>query len=216
MTNTRGIFCSGPSAGALRALSEAGSSSTRHRLPRRAQRRHRCPRPAPIPRSPRVSQGGGDPGDHKGRAPRAHLKRGESLIHSSNSTVMAAAARGAHWHEDRGAPSGILGRPGPPVRPPAPRSAPRARPPRNEAAAPPPRPACHCWGASPKSAARARRPLSPSGSVAKVRGRLAPPAVTAGERRQTPHPVALGTPGSHPGAPTSRPPSFPGHSGSGR
>lgn len=103
-------------------------------------------------------------------------------MHSSNSTVMAAAARGAHWHEDRGVSSGILGRPGPLVRPPA-RAALRARPSRNEAAAQLPRPACHCRGASPKSAERARRPLSPPGSVAKVRGPRVPPAVTAEESR---------------------------------
>lgn len=80
-------------------------------------------------------------------------------MHSSNSTVMAAAARGAHWHEDPGAQSGIPGQPS--------RAALGARPLRNEAAAPPPRPACHRRGASPKSAARPRRPLSPLGSVAK-------------------------------------------------
>lgn len=41
--------------------------------------------------------------------PAAHLKRGESLMHSSNSTVMAAASD-AHWTEDHDASSGIPGR----------------------------------------------------------------------------------------------------------
>lgn len=115
-------------------------------------------------------------------------------MHSSNSTVMAAVARGAHWHEDRGVPSGILGRPGPLVRLPA-RAALSARPPRNEAAAQLPRPACHRRGASLKSAARARRALSQPGSVAKCSS-LRPQALVSG-----------------PGAPTSRPPSFRGNSG---
>lgn len=50
----------------------------------------------------------------------------------------------------------------------------RARPPRNEAGAPWPRPACHRWGVSPKSAAAARThlPLSPLGSVAKCTAAL--------------------------------------------
>lgn len=92
VTSTRGIFCSRPWGPGLRALSEAGSSSPRPphtpRLPRPAQRRQRLPPPAPTR---------GDPAGHKGpRRPGAHLKRGESLMHSSNSTVMAAAARGAH------------------------------------------------------------------------------------------------------------------------
>lgn len=86
-------------------------------------------------------------------------------MHSSNSTVMAAAARGAHWHEDRGGPSGIPDRPArPPARPRRDRRPPA--PERGRCATAPPR-------------------LSPPGSVAKVLRPRAPPAVTAGERRQT-------------------------------
>lgn len=58
------------------------------------------------------------------------------------------------------------------------------------------------------SAARARRRLSRPGSVADVRGPRAPPAVTAGERRQTPLSAATATattpPGSGPDAASSR------------
>lgn len=172
-----GVFCSGPGAAALRALSRRVL-----RLPSPApaplQRRPRRPRPALVPGGPR-----GRPPRRPQRAAalRAHLKRGESLMHSSNSTVMAAAARGAQWHEDRGAPSGI---PGGPARsaPARPRSAPARpgmRPPRGRPAppvtagerrqSPPPARAarCHRRGPSPKSAALARRPLSPPGTVAK-------------------------------------------------
>lgn len=80
----------------------------------------------------------------------------------------------------------------------------------------PPRPACHRRGASPKSSACARRPLSPPGSVTKVHHPRAPPAVNAGERRQTAVPVAAGTPNSGPDASRFRLPSFSGHSRSGR
>lgn len=143
------------------------------------------PPPRAHPRRPRVPRGGGDPRRPQRAAPPpgAHLKRGESLMHSSNSTVMAAAARGAHWHEDRGARSGIPGRPArPSAGPPAPRSAPARpglRPPRRRPAppvtagecrqSPPPARAagCHGRGASPMFAARARLPLSRPGSVAK-------------------------------------------------
>lgn len=185
VTSTRGIFCSRPLGPGLRALSEAGSSSSHHRLPGPAQRRQRHPPPRAHPRRPRVPRGGGDPRRPQRAAPPpgAHLKRGESLMHSSNSTVMAAAARGAHWHEDRGARSGIPGRPArPSAGPPAPRSAPARpglRPPRRRPAppvtagecrqSPPPARAagCHGRGASPMFAARARLPLSRPGSVAK-------------------------------------------------
>ncbi|XP_007472258.1 PREDICTED: LOW QUALITY PROTEIN: pseudouridylate synthase-like 1 [Lipotes vexillifer] len=80
---------------------------------------------------------------------------------------MAAAARGAHWHEDGGAPSGIPCRPAR-LRRAAPRRARRPpAPERGRSATAPPR-------------------LSPPGSVAKVRRPPSTPAVTAGERRQTP------------------------------
>lgn len=161
-------FVPGSRAGALRALYKtcppalASGPGAGHKggtgAPARAH-------PPAAPGAPR----GDDPADHKGprRAPGAHLKRGESLMHSSNSTVMAAAARGAHWHEDRGAPSGIPCRPAR-LRRAAPRRA--RRPP------------------APERGRRATAPprLSPLGSVAKVRRPRAPPAVTAGERRQTP------------------------------
>lgn len=160
------------------------------------------PAPAPVtkaattvplcahPRRPRVPGGGGDPRRPQRAAPPpgAHLKRGESLMHSSNSTVMAAAAvrslaRGPRRSERHARPArSSVSRPA--------RAALGARPPRIEAAAPPPRPACHRRGMSPKSAARARRRLSRPGSVANVRRPRAPPAVTAGERRQTPLPAA--------------------------
>lgn len=69
VTSTRGIFCSGPSARALRVLSHAGSSSSRHRFPRGAQRRHRRPCPAPLPRPPGSPEGAATLATTKG-APR--------------------------------------------------------------------------------------------------------------------------------------------------
>lgn len=198
-----GVFCSGPGAAALRALSRRVL-----RLPSPApaplQRRPRRPRPALVPGGPR-----GRPPRRPQRAAalRAHLKRGESLMHSSNSTVMAAAACGAQWHEDRGAPSGIPGGPArsAPARPPArPRSAPARpgmRPPRGRPAppvtagerrqSPPPARAarCHRRGPSPKSAALARRPLSPPGTVAKrhsLRPRARPAPARPPRRPATP------------------------------
>ena len=183
-------FVPGSRAGALRALYKtcppalASGPGAGHKggtgAPARAH-------PPAAPGAPR----GGDPADHKGprRAPGAHLKRGESLMHSSNSTVMAAAARGAHWHEDRGAPSGIPCRPARPRRA-APRRA--RRPP------------------APERGRRATAPprLSPPGSVAKVRRPRAPSAVTAGERRQSSPPALAASchrRGASPNAPTSRP-----------
>lgn len=66
VTSTRGIFCSRPLGPGLRALSEAGSSSSHHRLPGPAQRRQRHPPPAPTHGGPGCPEGAATPADHKG------------------------------------------------------------------------------------------------------------------------------------------------------
>ncbi|XP_057605655.1 tRNA pseudouridine synthase-like 1 isoform X2 [Hippopotamus amphibius kiboko] len=84
-------------------------------------------------------------------------------MHSSNSTVMAAAARGAHWQQDRGGPSGIPGRPSRPRRAAAP---PRLSP--------------------PGSVAKVRRPRAPPAVTAgerRQKPRRPAPFIRAGGRR---------------------------------
>jgi hypothetical protein len=124
----------------------------------------RSPRWTPLARLRHKGGSPSPPAPYPG--PAAHLKRGESLMHSSNSTVMAAAS-GAHCAEDQGASSGI---PGPwtvcGARAEL-RSAP-ARPPARLGLSPARR------GPAPPVTAGERRQSQPL---------PAPPAVTSGERR---------------------------------
>lgn len=118
-------------------------------------------RPRPSPGRPAAPRGR-PPGGHKGRARGSpEARRVLDALLELHRHGCGAALTGSSPAAPRAASSAAR-----PARPPA-RAALRARPPRNEAAAPPPRPACHRRGASPKSAARGRRPLSPPGSVAK-------------------------------------------------
>lgn len=80
-----------------------------------------------------------------------------------------------------------------------------ARPPASEwAAEPPPRPACHRRGASPKSAARVPPACHRRGESPKSASH-ATPTVTSRECHQTPRPAVAGTPDSGRDAPMSRP-----------
>lgn len=191
VTSTRGIFCSRPLGPGLRALSEAGSSSSHHRLPRPPQRQQRHPLSLrPPTAAPGAPRGWRPPPTTKGRAASGGAPEARRVLD---------ALLELHRHGCGGARRSLAGGPRRSEQHPRParssrsrpaRAALGARPPRIEAAAPPPRPACHRRGMSPKSAARARRRLSRPGSVANVHRPRAPPAVTAGERRQTPLPAA--------------------------
>lgn len=89
---------------------------------------HKAGTDAPAPR-PSSSA----PGAPRGRRPRRPQRARPAGAPEARRVLDALlelhrhGCGGAHWHEDRGAPSGILSQPGPLVRPPAPRSAP-ARP----------------------------------------------------------------------------------------
>lgn len=150
------------------------------------------PARAPPPAAP-LSRGGGPPAAPQAApagAPEA--RRVLDALLELHRHGCGAALTGSRTAAPRAASSAAR-----PARPPA-RAALRARPPRNEAAAPPPRPACHRRGASPKSAERGRRRCHRRGASPNAlpslrpRARAAPPAPTI----HTPSRAAPGREGS--------------------
>lgn len=159
-TSTRSIFCSGLWGRDAAGFVQGRSSRSRLRPGRRAQRRPRRLRLRPSP---------GGPGCPEGRRPSRPLRAAPRPGGAPEARRVLDALLELHRHGCGGARRSLARGPRRPERHPRPALPRRARRP-----------------PAPERGRRATAPprLSPPGSVAKVRRPPAPPAVTAGERRQ--------------------------------